>query len=138
MSEISYTIELELDSKEFQAVLIASGLAERRPIDNPDRLAAMCNNANLIVCARCEGMLIGIARSLSDFAYCTYLSDLAVDKNYQHLGIGKELIRRTKSVAPLANLILLSAPGAKSYYPRIGLTKHEGAFILREVNDLKK
>ena len=75
---------------------------------------------------------MGVARSVTDFAYCCYLSDLAVDEAYQHKGIGRELIRLTKSkLGPKANLILLSAPKAVTYYPKIGLEAHPSAWILK-------
>jgi predicted N-acetyltransferase YhbS len=76
-------------------------------------------------------LLVGFARSLSDFAYCTYLSDLGVRLSHQRQGIGKELIRRTLDVAPDASLILLAAPKAVDYYPHIGFNRHESAWILR-------
>ena len=96
----------------------------------------MCRNANLVVSARLNGELVGLARSLSDFAYCTYLSDLAVAELVQKQGIGKELIRRTREAAPEATLILLSAPAAVQYYPKIGMQRHEAAFILKPGEEL--
>ncbi|MEK7258051.1 MAG: GNAT family N-acetyltransferase, partial [Bacteroidota bacterium] len=90
-----------------------------------------------IVTARLAGKLVGVARSLSDFAFCTYLSDLAVDVDFQHKGIGKELIRRTWEAAPLAKLILLSAPAVTTYYPKIGMERHPFAFILDNAKNLK-
>jgi len=133
---IEYQIENQLSIEEFKEVLIQSTLGERRPIDDPYRLAKMIENANLILTARIDGKLIAVARSLSDFSFCTYLSDLAVDVNYQHRGIGKELIRRTKLAAPLAKLILLSAPKAVHYYPKIGMSKWEECYFLNDVNEL--
>jgi ribosomal protein S18 acetylase RimI-like enzyme len=79
-----------------------------------------------------------VARSLTDFAFCTYLSDLAVDKEYQHLGIGKALIRHSKLAAPQAKLILLAAPAAVAYYPKIGMTKHDHCYFLDDVENLKQ
>ena len=134
---IKYQIEEQLDPKEFLDVLVNSGLGERRPTNDFDRITKMAENANLIVTAREDGKLIGIARSVSDFVYCTYLSDLAVDVGYQHRGIGKELIRRTKLATSEATLILLSAPAAKDYYPKIGMDKHNACFILKESDKLK-
>lgn len=96
MDEIIYSIEKSLDPDEFIEVLKSSTLAERRPIDDEQRITAMCNNANLIVTARLNGLLIGVARSITDFVYCTYLSDLAVNVQYQKTGIGKKLIEETK------------------------------------------
>ncbi|RPI59649.1 MAG: GNAT family N-acetyltransferase [Ignavibacteriales bacterium] len=136
MSEIVYAIEKSLDVSEFIEVLKNSTLAERRPINDEQRISSMCNNANLIVTARVEGTLVGVARSITDFVYCTYLSDLAVDVKFQNTGIGKKLIEETKKATPQAKLILLSAPAAVDYYPRIGMTKHNHCYYLDELKDL--
>ena len=134
---LTYQIENDLSVAEFQAVLTASTLGERRPIDQPERLQQMLEHANLIVTARADGKLVGVSRALTDFAFCTYLSDLAVDEEYQHQGIGTELIRQTKLASPQAKLILLSAPKATGYYPKIGMTRHEYCYFLDRVGDLK-
>ncbi|QNL50939.1 GNAT family N-acetyltransferase [Olivibacter sp. SDN3] len=133
---INYQIEKELSLGEFRQLLLRSTLGERRPIDDLDRLIQMLEHANLIVTARDEDKLIGIARSLTDFAYCTYLADLAVHEGYQRQGIGKELIKQTKLAAPQAKLILLSAPKAINYYPKIGMTKHSYCYFLDNLTDL--
>ncbi|MFN4147280.1 MAG: GNAT family N-acetyltransferase [Runella sp.] len=133
---ITYQLEPHLTVEEFRAVLIASTLGQRRPIDDTPRLEAMLRQANLIVTARIEGRLVGVARSLTDFVYCTYLSDLAIDEACQRQGIGKELIKQTKLATPTAKLILLSAPKAVEYYPKIGLQRHEHCFFLDHVEDL--
>ena len=136
MNSITYHIEPNLSSQEFIDVLKASTLAERRPIDNPDRISKMLKNSNLIVTARDNGLLVGVARALTDFTFCTYLSDLAVSEQYQGLGIGKELIKRTKLEAPEALLILLAAPKAINYYPKIGMPRHENCFILNNIDEI--
>ncbi len=133
---IEYKIENNLDPKEFQDVLISSTLGERRPIDDFDRINLMVENANLIITARDKTKLVGVSRSITEFVYCTYLSDLAVDNKYQKAGIGKELIRRTKKETPKAKLILLSSPKAETYYPHIGMTKHNACFFLDDENNL--
>ena len=137
MENIRYQIENELSLEEFVSLLNRSTLGERRPLDDEDRLKAMLNHANLIVTARDGDMLVGVSRSLSDFSFCTYLSDLAVDEAYQKKGIGKELIRETKKAAPLAKLILLSAPKAIEYYPKIGMERHEHCYMLEDLENLK-
>ena len=104
---IEYKTENNLDPKEFQDVLIKSTLGERRPIDDFDRIKLMVENATLIITARDKTKLVGVSRCVTDFVYCTYLSDLAVDNDYQKEGIGKELIRQTKKETPKAKLILL-------------------------------
>lgn len=129
---IAYTDEPALGVDEFIDVLRRSTLAERRPVDDRGRIARMLQHADIRLCARdAKGLLIGVARSLTDFTYCCYLSDLAVDVAWQRRGIGKELIGRTHAIAGLdATLILLSAPKAMSYYPHIGLTRSERAFTI--------
>ncbi len=133
---IQYQIETNLSAAEFKAVLINSTLGERRPIDDNTRIELMLAHANLIVTARDNDKLIGVARSMTDYAFCTYLSDLAVDEKYQKQGIGKELIRHTKLATPQAKLILLAAPAAINYYPKTGMTQFEYCFYLNDVADL--
>ena len=135
---LTYQIENNLSVAEFRDLLIASTLGERRPVDEPERLKKMLEHGNLIVTARTtEGKLVGVSRALTDFVYCTYLSDLAVDESFQHQGIGTELIRQTKLASPQAKLILLSAPKATGYYPKIGMSRHEFCFFLDRVEELK-
>jgi len=136
MENIRYQIENELSLEEFVSILNRSTLGERRPLDDDDRLKAMLKHANLIVTARDGGLLVGIARSMSDFSFFTYLSDLAVDEAYQKKGIGKVLIRETKMAAPLAKLILLAAPKAIAYYPKIGMTRHDHCYLLEDLDRL--
>jgi ribosomal protein S18 acetylase RimI-like enzyme len=135
--QIEYRREDTVSAGEFIKVLESSGLAERRPTGDPGRIEKMIRTANLVITARYKGEIIGIARSLSDFAFCTYLSDLAVDKKYQKMGIGKELIRLTSLESAPAKLILLSAPAATGYYPRIGMKNHPFCFFIDSPGDLK-
>ena len=135
--KVNYAIENNLDPDEFLQILHDSGLAERRPVDDKDRIVAMVKNSNLIVTARVDNKLVGVARSITDFVFATYLSDLAVSKDYQKLEIGKELIRLTKRAAFQAKLILLSAPAAIEYYPKIGMKQHLSCFFLDAIDDLK-
>ncbi len=135
--EITFQKEETLNPGEFRDLLMDSTLGERRPVGDPKRLEMMVRHANLIVTARARGLLVGVARSLTDFAYCTYLSDLAVRKDFQKQGIGRELIRQTKLLTPQAKLILLSAPAAVEYYPRIGMKRHEQCYTLDDIQTLK-
>ena len=130
MSDIIYARETSLNVEEFYDVLVESGLAERRPVDDKARLEKMCSNANLIMTARKNSKLVGVVRALSDFSYCTYFSDLAVVKSMQKSGLGKSLIHHLRLAVPEATLILLSAPAATRYYPRIGMHPHQHAFTI--------
>ena len=134
---ITYQKEDRITEKEFIEVLKNSTLGERRPVDDIPRIKGMIDNANLFVTARDDGRLVGVARSVTDFVYCTYLSDLAVDTHYQKQGIGKELIRITKKHTPQAKLILLSAPAAINYYPHIGMNRHEYCYYLDDINEIQ-
>ncbi len=132
MSKILYSAEDKISVDEFASVLTRSTLSERRPMDSPETLQAMLENADVLVTARDDrGRLVGISRALTDFIFCTYLSDLAVDKDFQGLGIGKELIHRTHARCGLqTQLILIAAPGAESYYPHVGLRPHQSCWIV--------
>ena len=129
---IIYSIEETISAVEFVNILQRSGLAERSPIGEPDRIFKMIDNANLFITARDGKRLVGIARSLTDFSFICYLSDLAVDREYQKSGIGRKLMELTKEKAGCRS-ILLSAPGAMDYYAKIGLAKLENAFDFTEL-----
>jgi predicted N-acetyltransferase YhbS len=130
MNPIEYQLEPDLTCEEFIDLLVRSTLAERRPVSEHETIAAMLRNADVIVTARNFGKLVGISRAITDYAYCAYLSDLAVDKEFQGSGIGRELVRRTHKAAGLkTRLVLLAAPAAASYYPHIGMQRHDSCWI---------
>ena len=134
MNDIVYALEPELSPDEFVGVLERSTLAERRPVHEPETIRAMLRHAGLIVTARCGGLLVGVSRAVTDFSFCVYLSDLAVDVAFQKRGIGKELIRRTHEAAGLqTTLILIAAPKAVDYYPHIGMQKHDSCWVIKGV-----
>lgn len=127
---ILYTDEEPIDADQFIDLLNRSGLAARRPVDERDRIASMVLNADILMTAWDGDLLVGIARSVTDFAYCCYLSDLAVDRDYQRRGIGDALMARTQSLlADDAKLIVLSAPDAGDYYPGHGFSRHDSAWM---------
>jgi GNAT superfamily N-acetyltransferase len=129
---ITYRINAPISPGQFVDILRRSGLAERRPIDDPTCMAGMVSNGNLAITAWDEELLVGIARSVTDFVFCCYLSDLAVDRDYQRQGIGRALIARTQAaLGDRASLILLAAPKAVDYYPHIGMRPHRHAWVLK-------
>jgi ribosomal protein S18 acetylase RimI-like enzyme len=128
---IRYEYNRKISSAEFLDLLHRSTLAARRPVDDPKTVQCMLDHANLLCTAWDREKLVGVARSLTDFAYCCYLSDLAVDSAYQKQRIGQELIRLTRSrLGAEAMIVLLAAPAAETYYPRIGFSPHASAWIL--------
>jgi predicted N-acetyltransferase YhbS len=123
---ISYRAGNDLDLDAVIELYRDSTLGERRPVDDRERMAAMLANANLVITAWDGELLVGISRSLSDFAFCTYLSDLAVRLSYQRRGIGKELMRRTQAAGGRATVFLFAAPKAVEYYPHVGFAAGSG------------
>ena len=134
---ITYRTGNDLDLELVIELYRASTLGERRPVDDRERMAAMLRHANLVVTAWDGTLLVGLARSLSDFSYCTYLSDLAVRASHQRQGIGRELIRLTREAAGQVTTILLAAPKAVGYYPRLGFQPHPSAWTLRSDEALR-
>ena len=135
---IRYETERTITADDFIDVLRRSTLGERRPLDDSKCIAAMLRHADLLCTAWHGPTLVGVARSVTDFEYCCYLSDLAVDEAYQKQGIGRELIRLTQSKLGLnAKLILLAAPKAENYYPKLGFAAHRSAWIIPAVQTLE-
>ena len=128
---IDYRVGNQLDLDQVIELYRSSTLGERRPVDDRERMGAMLAHANLVVTAWDGDVLVGISRSVTDFSYATYLSDLAVRLSHQRHGIGKELIRITqREGGPKTTVILLAAPKAVDYYPHAGFTQHNSAWIL--------
>lgn len=131
---IRYDTSTSITPEEFADLLRRSTLGERRPVDDPDCLHAMLKYSNLLCTAWDDKKLVGVARSLTDFEYCCYLSGIAVDAIYQRGGIGKELVRLTQSrLGKRAKIILLAAPKAETYYPRIGFDPHKSTWVISSV-----
>jgi len=129
---IIYRDDAQLNVEHVIELYKKSTLGERRPIDRPDIFAGMISNADIIITAWDGDNLIGISRALTDFTYVTYLADLAVDEAYQHQGIGKKLIDETqKRTEPQCMMVLLAAPNANDYYPKIGFTHNPRAWMLK-------
>ena len=130
MPNIKYKINAIPDTSLIIDLYQNAGL--NRPTADADRIEAMYKNSNLIISAWSEEKLVGIARSVTDFHYCCYISDLAVHPEFQKLGIGKSLIDKTKEkVSDNSMLLLLSVPNAMGYYPKLGFDSVENGFIIK-------
>jgi ribosomal protein S18 acetylase RimI-like enzyme len=127
---ITYSEDKNQQAKDVAQVFKSSGL--RRPSDDLERVQRMIDHADILITAWDGDTMIGVARAITDFSYCCYLSDLCVDASYQHQGIGTELIRRVQArIGDECSLLLLSAPEAVEYYPRIGFETTDKAFLIR-------
>ena len=131
MDTIEYKHDFPLNPVQVARVLDASGI--KRPTHDIARITRMFSAPCLTISAWHGESLIGVCRALTDFSYCCYLSDLAVDRAYQHQGIGARMIQelRTRFNSDEVSLILLSAPEAMDYYPKLGFTKIDNGFLIR-------
>ncbi|EKF9488649.1 GNAT family N-acetyltransferase [Vibrio cholerae] len=135
--EVEYFVNRPITPEQFVDLLNQTTLGARRPTDNYECISGMLENADLLVSAWIGERLVGIARSVTDFHYCCYLSDLAVLEQIQSKGIGKELIRQTfASLKKGCKLILLSAPQATEYYPKIGFKQHNSTWLMSDLEEL--
>ncbi|WP_100405573.1 GNAT family N-acetyltransferase [Bacillus solitudinis] len=127
IAQITYRSDIKIKAKELSDVFKSSGI--KRPAEDLDRLKRMIDNADIIITAWDRDKLVGIARAITDYTYACYLSDLAVKKEYQNKGIGKELIKLVKKdIGEEVALLLLSAPSAMDYYPKIGFEPIDNGF----------
>ena len=132
MSEIIYHNDYKLSATEFIDILNRSTLGLRRPIHDLQRIEKMLQHGNVLITAWSNNILVGVSRALTDFSFCCYLSDLAVDESFQHKGIGKKLIDETHKVAgEQTTLILLAAPAAANYYPKINMERFTDCFLIQ-------
>lgn len=128
---IEYKINHPISTEQFISLLADSNLGERRPLEDRECMEGMISNSNLTVSAWDAGELVGISRCMTDFHYACYLSDLAVSKQYQRLGIGKQLqIITQQQLGPRCKLILIAAPAANSYYEHIGFSNNPRCWVL--------
>jgi acetyltransferase len=126
---LTYRTNHPVSRAQFIALLQKTSLGARRPLAEAERIDAMLQNADLLISAWDDDRLVGIARAVTDYAYCCYLSDLAVDEAWQRRGIGQELLDTLKqALHPQCKIILLAAPQAVDYYPHIGFTQHPSAW----------
>jgi len=128
---IKYDINKNISTNDFIEILTNSKLGQRRPIDDLETIKSMIENADIIITASIDNKIVAIARAITNFSYCCYLSDLAVDTKYQKMGIGKKLISKVQEqLNDKCKIILLSAPDATKYYANIGFTQHNSAWTL--------
>ncbi|MDP3844699.1 MAG: GNAT family N-acetyltransferase [Oxalobacteraceae bacterium] len=130
MQAITYAQDRRITPEQLAGVFTRSGI--QRPVDDLARIAKMLQHGNLLVTAWDGQSLVGVARALTDFAFCCYLSDLAVDRAYQRKGIGQALIEQVRgAIGCDSMLLLLAAPGAMAYYPKVGFEAVANGWIIK-------
>ena len=134
---ITYLPQPKITAQDFIDILDKSTLGLRRPLANLEAMQTMFDHGNVYVGAYDGEKLVGLARVMTDFVFTSYLSDLAIDEAYQHQGIGKQLIVEVKKFIPRAKVILLAAPAAEGYYPKIGMRNHGHCYVLDSADEIK-
>ncbi|WP_026952861.1 GNAT family N-acetyltransferase [Algoriphagus mannitolivorans] len=129
---ISYQLEMDISLQDYMDILKDSGLGARRPMNDLEFLNKVIQGSNLVVTAREKGKLIGLLRGLTDHCYRTFVADLAVVKNYQRKGIGKNLLEFTQNLAPEARLFLFSAEESEPFYQKLGFELHPRCYQLKK------
>ena len=130
MTDLTFRINAPVSTGQVIEVFRSSGI--NRPVEDEARIAQMLRYGNLTITAWHGGQLVGFARSLTDYCFCCYLSDLAVRGDFQRRGIGKKLIELTKAqVGEQTTLLLLAAPAAKDYYPKTGMDRYVDTFVIK-------
>ncbi len=122
---VLYAREQDLSVEAFAQLLSETTLGPTRPLDDQPRLRQMLAGANLILTARLDRpdrRIVGIARGVTDFAWCCYIAELAVSASAQGLGIGKGLLDEARrQLGPTVTLTLVSVPEAVGFYQRAGM-----------------
>lgn len=135
--EVSYFVNRSISPELYIELLNQTTLGARRPVDKLMTIKGMLDHADLLVSAWVGEQLVGVARSVTDYHFCCFLSDLAVSGKFQSQGIGKKLIHKTfESLNPGCDLVLHAAPQARKYYPKIGFTQHQSCWQMHDVSEL--
>ena len=135
LPEVLYRSDVTITAEQFIDLLKRSTLDQRRPVHDQNRIQKMLDHGNVLITAWIDNKLVGVSRAVTDYSFCCYLSDLAVDENYQHQGIGKQLVYHTHEAAgPDTMMILLAAPAAVNYYPKIGMEQFAHCYVIKRKN----
>lgn len=127
---VTYKLAQEITAAQLIELFRSSGI--KRPLDQPERISNMIKHCDILYTAWDNDKLVGVARAISDFSYCCYLSDLAVAQSHQQQGIGEALIQHVREhLGDEVSLILLSAPSAIDYYPKVGFELASNAFLIK-------
>ena len=126
---IIYKTDVKPTTQQIIDLYNSAGL--KRPTDDAERIGKIYENSNLVITAWDGDLLVGVSRTITDFYYTSYLADLAVKLEYQKEGIGKKLLYLTKeTLGDQCMMLLLSAPTAMEYYPKVGMDTVANGFII--------
>ena len=126
---VVYKTRKDLPCKELYDLFLAVGWS------SGDITPAMLKNFNknfinstLVYSTWVDGKLVGCVRALSDQMFRSIIYDLAVLPEYQHQGIGTELLKRCMETYPNSEWLVQTESAAK-FYEKFGFTVDQDIFI---------
>lgn len=81
--DLEYRINDDCIVSEVEEVFIRSGI--RRPVGDSDRIQRMIDHADENITVREGSKLVGFLRAITDYSYCCYISDIAVDNGISRI-----------------------------------------------------
>jgi len=127
---VIYKDTKDVSAEEVARLFFKSGI--NRPHEDLERIRRIIDNSDIIITAWVDERMVGVARALTDYSYCCYLSDLAVDADFQRSGIGRKMVEIVREkIGDECSLILIAAPNAADYYPKIGFERTDKAFLIK-------
>jgi len=101
-----------------------------------EQVEKLIAHSKLVVTARDNGKLVGIAFSITDFTSTCFISDLAVRPEYRRHGCGEELVTRSHELAggEKVRLVSVSNSNTVDYFKTIGMEKCDDVFIIPPVH----
>ncbi len=90
-----------------------------------ERIPRLLANVSISLAALDENVrIVGALLGLTDFAYWLYVTDLGVDREYTHQGIGRELMKTAHEIAGGEKDIavyLIANENAVPFYQKLGM-----------------
>lgn len=97
---------------------------------SPSARLAMLAGSYRVILARDEDHVVGFVTAVSDGVFAAFLPLLEVLPEYQHRGIGSELVHRmTASLSEMYIVDLVCDPELAPFYERLGMLRLAGMAI---------
>ena len=122
--------EERISSTEYIEFLKRTDLGSQYPKERFEgRIAKLVDHVSISLVARNrDNQIVGVLFGLTDYAYWLFVTDLGVDRDYLHQGIGTELMETAHSLAGGKNDIavyLVANESAIPFYEKLGMRAAE-------------
>ena len=128
---MNYTIKEErLTAEEYIEFLKHTDLGSQYPKERfRERIETLVSTAPISLVARDDtGTVIGVLFGVTDFAYWLFVTDLGVDRNCTHQGIGSRLMKTAHEIAGGEKdvaIYLVANENAIPFYEKLGMKKSD-------------